>query len=441
MSVKVIKEEGLSREFEITVAASEFKAATDKKLKQVAKQIKVPGFRPGKVPLKIVKEKHGVQLMGEVLENLVTESSKKVLDEKNLNPAMQPKIEISNDFDPTKEEQDLIYNISFEIYPDVPEVDFKKLEGEKLSVEVSDKDIEEGIQKIADNQKDFGPLKRSRKARKGDAVKIDFVGKIDGKEFEGGAGTDFQLELGSGQFIPGFEEQLIGTKKEEDVLVKVSFPNDYGAKEFAGKEAEFDVKVHEVLEAKETEINEEFAKKLGLENLEKLKEVVKSQIENDFKSVIRTKLKKDIFDYLDENCKFEVPSSMVEMEFKSIIESFKKKEDKDVTKEQESEFKTIAERRVRLGVILAELGRTNSIAVTNDELQKEVLNIAQNYPQQAQQVFEYYSKNKQAIEGLKGPILEEKVVDFITENSSLKEVSKTIEELLEIQKDLEDDSE
>jgi trigger factor len=234
---------------------------------------------------------------------------------------------------------------------------------------------------------------------------------------------------------------LIGTKKDEDILVKVTFPENYGSKDLAGQDVEFDVKVHEVLEAQEVEIDDEFAKSLGLESLEKLREAIKGQIENDFVMICRTKLKKDIFDYLDSNCKFEVPESMIQLEYNSIIESAKKDQKtegqkEEVTKEQEAEFKVLAERRVRLGVILAEMGRENSLEVTANELQSAVFETARRYPGQEKQIFEYYSKNKQALDQLKGPILEEKVVDYIVENSGLKESKKTTDELLKIQEEM-----
>jgi trigger factor len=288
---------------------------------------------------------------------------------------------------------------------------------------------------LKQSQKAFEPIKKSRAAKKGDAVSIDFVGKIDGEPFEGGAANDFQLELGSGQFIPGFEEQLEGVKKKDEVVVKVSFPDEYGAKELAGKEAEFDVTVKDVLEAKEPEVNDEFAKKLGMESVDKLNEAIKEQIAQDFDMISRTKLKKDIFDAMDVEYKFEVPESMVEMEFKSIQESAENTEeaknaDEKEKKEQEKEFKELAERRVRLGVILADIGKKNAITVSEDELRKSVFEQARNYPGQEQKVIEFYQQNKEALDRLKGPILEDKVVDFVLDKVKLTEKKVTTEELL-----------
>lgn len=434
MQVTELKNEGLKREFEITLQAKEISKKVDERLAKVAKTIKMPGFRPGKVPLSIVKKKHGREILGEVLEHAVADSSQKVLKERELDPAVQPKIEISS-YDPEKEDADLVYSISFEIYPDVPEVDLAKIEIEKSIIEVTEKEVKDGMERLKQSQKNFKPIKKARAAKKGDAVVIDFVGKTDGKAFEGGAANDFQLELGSGQFIPGFEEQLEGSKKDDKVLVKVSFPKEYGSSELAGKDAEFDVTLKDILEAQTPEENDEFAKTLGMESLDKLKDAIKEQISKDFEVITRTKLKKDIFDALDNKYKFEVPESMVDMEFKSIQESagnteeVKKASEKE-KQEQDKEFKELAERRVRLGVILADLGKKNAINVSEDELRRSVFDQARNYPGQEQRVIEFYQKNREALDRLKGPILEEKVVDFVLSKVKTKEKRVTTEELL-----------
>jgi len=437
MQVTELKNEGLKREFEITLEAKDINKKIEDRLAKAAKTIKMPGFRPGKVPISLVKKKHGKEILGEVLEHAVADSSQKVLKERELNPAMQPKIEISS-FDPEKESDDLVYSLSFEVYPEVPEVDLGKIKIEKSVIEVTEKEINDGMDRLKQSQKSFEPIKKARAAKKGDAVSIDFLGKTDGEPFEGGAANDFQLELGSGQFIPGFEEQLEGAKKGDKIVVKVQFPEQYGAAELAGKDAEFDVTIKGVLEAKEPEVNDEFAEKLGMENLEKLKDAIKEQITQDFEMITRTKLKKDIFDAFDESYKFDVPESMVEMEFKSIKESSQASEEsKDIdekeAKEQDEEFKGLAERRVRLGVILADIGRKNSINVTEDELRKSVFEQARNYPGQEQKIIEFYQKNAEALDRLKGPILEDKVVDFVVGKIKATEKKVTTEELLKFE--------
>jgi len=436
MQVTELKNEGLKREFEITLLADDINKQVEDKVKSVAKTIKMPGFRSGKVPVSLVKKKHGQQILGEVLEHAVAHSSEKVLEERDIYPAMQPKIEVS-EFD---EGKDLKYNLSVEIYPEVPEVDLGKIKVKKSVVDVTDKETEEGLERLRGAQKDFNPIKGNRKSKKGDVVLIDFEGKVDGVAFEGGAGKDFKLELGSGQFIPGFEDQLIGAKKGDNVTVKVKFPENYGSKDLAGKDAEFNVDVKDVLEAQLPEVNDEFAKKFGMEDLGKLKEAISEQIAKDFENITRTKLKKDIFDSLDKAYAFEVPQSMVEMEIKSINkmserDSAGEEKSKKEEEKQQKEFKEIAERRVRLGIILADLGRKNAITVNEDELRKSVFEQARNYPGQEQQVIEFYQKNKDALDQLRGPILEEKVVDFVLSKVKAEEEKVTVDDLIKFNED------
>lgn len=434
MQVTELKNEGLKREFEVTLKAKDINKRVEERLAKVAKTIKVAGFRPGKVPLSLVKKKHGKEILGEVLEHAVADSSHKVLTERDLNPAMQPKIEISS-FDPEKENSDLVYSLSFEIYPNVPDVDLAKIAVEKSVIEVTEKEVNDGLERLKSMQKDFQPLKKARATKTGDSVVIDFVGKTDGKPFEGGAANDFQLELGSGQFIPGFEEQLVGSKKDDKVVVKVKFPDQYGSADLAGKDAEFDVTIKDILAAVEPELNDEFAAKVGMENLDKLKDAIKEQIAHDFEYIARTKLKKDIFDALDAGYKFDVPESMVSMEFESIKESSKSAEEVQKADEKElqkfnDEFKVLAERRVRLGVILADIGKKNAIKVNEDELRKSVFEQARNYPGQEHKVIEFYQKNRDALDKLRGPLLEEKVVDFVLSKVKCSEKKVTTEDLL-----------
>lgn len=435
MQVKELKNKNLLREFEVTLSAGDINKKVEARLASLAKNIKIPGFRPGKVPLKIVKQKHGKDVLAEVLENAVADSSQKVMEERNIYPAMQPKIEVAS-FD---EGKDLVYNLSLEIYPEVPEFEFDKIKLEKYVVEASEEDTEDALKRLQESQKNFVQLKKERAAKKGDAVMIDFEGKIDGVAFAGGAGKGFRLELGSGQFIPGFEDQLVGSKKGDKVVVKVKFPKDYGSAELAGKASEFDVTVHEILQEEKVKIDDELAKKFGMEDLAKLKEEIAKQIVNDFAGLARTNLKKDLFDNLDKNCPFDVPENMVELEFKSLMQTVekaegnsKKKKAGKEDKEQEKEFKAISERRVRLGILLADIGRKNNISVTEDELRRAVFEQARNYPGQEQKVIELYQKNRSALEQLKGPILEEKVVDFILGKVKITDKKVSSKELLKI---------
>ncbi len=438
MQVTELKKDGLTREFEITLFATDINKKVEARLASVAKTIKLPGFRKGKVPLNLVKKKHGREILGEILERAVAESTEKVLKERELNPALQPKIEVAS-FD---EGADLKYNLSIEVYPEVPEVDLAKIKVVRTSVEVSEKEVEEGLERLRGAQKDFEPLAKARAAKKGDVVLIDFLGTVDGVAFEGGAAKNFKLELGSNQFIPGYEEQLIGVKKGENRVVTVTFPENYGSKNLAGKESEFSVDVHDILEAKLPEVNDEFATKFGMENLDKLKDAIREQIGKDFSNITRTKLKKELFDSLDKAYKFEVPKGMVDMEFKSINttvqreEGAEKKSEKENKKQQE-EFEKIAERRVRLGIILADIGKKNAMTVTEDEVRKAVFDQARNYPGQEQQVIEFYRKNSDALDQLRGPILEDKVVDFVISKVSITDKKIPVKELLKFEQDEE----
>jgi trigger factor len=430
MQVKELKNEGLKREFEITLLAEDLNKKVEGRLLEISKTIKMPGFRPGKVPLAVIRKKHAREVLGQILEFAVADSSEKLLKDKKLNPAMQPKIEISS-FDPEKANDNLVYNLSFEIYPDVPDVDLAKVKLNKSVVDVSEKEVNDGLERLQKSQKNFVAPKKDRAAKIGDVVVIDFEGKVDGVAFEGGTAKGFQLELGSKQFIEGFEEQLVGTKKGETKIVKVTFPEAYGSKALAGKKSEFEVTVHDILESQLPEIDEELAKKVGFENLDKLKEAVKAQIGKDFETIIRTKLKKELFDALDKTYVFAVPESMVELEFNSISESIKNDEPtKKTTAKEEKEFKTLAERRVRLGIILADIAKKSAVNVTEDELRRAVFEQARNFPGQEQKVIEFYQKNRNALEQLKGPILEDKVVDYILSKVSVTDKKATAAELL-----------
>jgi trigger factor len=434
MQVKELKNEGLKREFEITLLADDINKQVEDRLLKVAKTVKMPGFRPGKVPLTIVRQKHGREVLGQVLETAVADSSEKVLKDKGLNPAMQPKIEISS-FDPEKQGSDLVYNLSLELYPEVPAVDLAKIKVEKSIVDVSEKEVADGLERLCKSQKTFVALKKERAAKEGDAVVIDFEGKVDGVAFDGGAAKAFQLELGSKQFIPGYEEQLIGAKKGESRVVKVKFPEVYGSAALAGKEAEFDVTVNEVLQSEVPEASDELAVKLGFEALDKLKDAIKEQISKDFEAITNTKLKKELFDALDESYVFAVPESMVDMEFASINESVKQSEPNEKLsakeeKKQQEEYKKLAERRVRLGIILADIGKKNAVNVTDDELRRSVFEQARNYPGQEQKVIEFYQKNRNALDQLKGPILEDKVVNYIISKVAVTDKKVPAAELL-----------
>lgn len=428
MQVTELKSEGLKREFQITLEAKDLSKKVDAQIIKLAKKIKMPGFRAGKVPVALVKKKHGREVLGEVLENTVADTSRKLMQERNLLPALEPKIAIDS-FD---EGKDLIYNISFEVYPQVPEFDFSKIKLSRPKVTVEQKDIDDGMERLQKSQKQFAPLEKPRAAKKGDTVVIDFEGSIDGVKFAGGAAEGHRLELGSNSFIPGFEDQLVGTKKDEALDVKVTFPKEYGSKELAGKDAVFAVKVHDILQAKSPEANDEFAKTLGFEDLAKLKDAIAKQIEEDFSSLAKVKLKKELFDKLDEVCNFDVPEGMVELEYNSLIQNDSEpvKEGSKEEKARNKEYRELSIRRVKLGILLAELGKLNSVTVTEDELRKAIFEQVRRFPGQEQRVIEFYQKNKEALDHLRGPILEEKVVDFILAKATITDKKTSTKELL-----------
>lgn len=435
MKVTQTSSEGLKRDFTVVVEAAEIESKVTEKLTTVGQQVRLPGFRPGKVPMNILRQRFGRSVMGEILEETVNETSQKALNDNELRPAQQPKIEITK-FD---EGEDLEFTIEVEVMPDFEPMDFSKLKLEKLVSEVEDAKVDEAIDQIASQQKNFKKVARNRKAKEGDALLIDFLGKVGGVAFEGGAAEGHQLELGSGQFIPGFEDQLIGQKGGDELEVNVTFPENYGSADLAGKDAVFEVKVHEVQEAADVEIDDEFAKKMGLDDLAALKDAVRGRMEEEYGQLSRQTLKRNMLDALADGHEFEVPPGMKEAEFNSIWDQFKqelvrqgeKLEDQDQSEEElQAEYNDIAERRVRLGLLLAEVGRINNIDVSNEEVQQAMIAQARNFPGQEQQIFEMFQKNPEMQNSLRAPIFEDKVVDFISELATVSEKKVSYDELI-----------
>ncbi len=434
MQVKELKQSGLEHELEVTVKADDIDKRVDVRLKEVGKTMKMPGFRPGKVPLKILKQKYGKAIMGEVLEAAVNDTSVKVLKDKKLQPAMKPNIEVKS-FD---EGQDLVYAMKVEVLPEFKVKDFKGVKLEKPVAKPDDKAVSEALERIAGQRTSSEPIKGDRASKKGDILVFDFSGRTadDNVEHEGMQADGHQLELGSNQFIPGFEDQLIGQKAGEKVEVKVSFPKEYGAKELAGRDAIFDCDIKEIRELAEAKIDDEFAKSLGMDDLAALKKAVEEQMSKEFDGHSRLKLKKALLDHLDDNHDFEVPPGMLELEYNNITQQIEMERQQtpqedapELSDDEKAELKQIAERRVRLGLILSEVGNSNNIKISDPELQKSVITEAQKYPGQEKEVFDYFSKNPQALESLRAPLFEDKVVDFILELAEVKEVSVTVEEL------------
>lgn len=442
MKVKELKSEGLSHEMEITIPANDIDKRVDEKLVEVGKTIKMPGFRAGKVPMKMLKKRYGNAIMGEVLEAAVNETSAKAMEDKKLKPAIQPKIEVvSKDFG---EGNDLVYTVAVEVLPEIEITDLKKAKLEKPVAKPDAKAVKEALETIASNNSSTKRVETKRAAKDDDTVVISFDGRTadDDKRHDGMQSDTHRLQLGSGQFIPGFEDQIIGQKEGAEIEVKVKFPDEYGAADLAGRDAIFDVVVKELHEPAEAEINDDFAKTLGLDDVAALEKAVEEQLQGELENHSRLNLKKDLLDFLDEAHNFEIPPTMLEVENKNILDQLELErqrngEDKeDLSAKEKKEYEEIAGRRVRLGLILAEIGNTNKITVADQDLQRSVIMEAQKYPGQEKEVFDYYSKNPQALESLRAPLFEDKVVDFILELADVTEKEMSADELLNL---LEDD--
>ncbi len=436
MKFKELKAEGLNREYEISVSAEDVDSRVAARLAEVGKKVKIAGFRPGKVPARVLNERYGQAAMGEVLEQLVNEYVMKLCNDNNLRPAVQPRIDIKV-YDRTK---GLDFDVKMEVLPEVEHMDYSKLSLTKKVVEVSEDEVNKSLENIASSHSSSEPLKTKRALKEGDIAVIDFVGRVDGVEFAGGKGSDYSLELGSGTFIPGFEDQIMGQNPGETFDVNVKFPENYGAKELAGKDAVFEVTVKDLHKKVAAKLDDELAKKLGLENLDALKDAVKKQHENQYEGFSRTHMKRDLLDLLDKEYKFDIPETLLEQELKNIVGQWKHQKDnqpeslgEDAGKTEEeitAEYKPIAERRVRLGLVLTDLGRVEKIEVTDEDRRQAIFREAQRFPGQEQQVFEFFQKNPDALSSLEAPILEEHVVDLIIGKAKVKEEAVTVEELM-----------
>ena len=439
MQVTVTNTDGLKRELKIQVPAQDLEARLGAKLEEMKNQVRLKGFRPGKVPVSHLRKTFGKQVMGEIIQEAVGESSQKALADEALRPAFQPSIDLEGEIQEVMDgKADLTFKMSFEVVPTFDLADFSKVSVERLVAEVKDADIDEALKRLAENQKNFEPRAEGAKAEDGDLLTIDFVGKIDGVAFDGGSAEDANLELGSGRFIPGFEEQLVGVKVGDEKTVNVTFPAEYGAEQLAGKDAVFDVKVKEVKAPAEVAIDDELAKRFGFDALDKLREALAEQIKSDYTRMSRAHMKRAMLDKLDELHDFELPPSMVEQEFEQIWQQFqhelshqnKTADDLDQPEDEvKAEYRKIAERRVRLGLVLAEVGEKNSISVTEQELSQALAERARQFPGQERQLYQYYQQNPQAVQELRAPIFEDKVVDFIAELADVTDKHVSRDEL------------
>ena len=424
MQVTETLAEGLKRELKIDIPAGDLATKLDDYMDDMKSKANIKGFRPGKVPLAHLKKMYGRQAMAEILSNTIQETTQKAVEERSERPALTPEIDL-----PDEEAEkilagdaDLSFKMTYDVLPTFEIVDFAGIEIERPVVEIADEEVDTQVNEIAKNNAPFEEKKG--KAKDGDRVTMSYLGKIDGEPFEGGADENGQLVLGSGQFIPGFEDQLIGVKAGDEKVVEVTFPEEYQAAHLAGRAATFDVVVKEVAAAGEVKVDDEFAAGLGLENLDKLKELVRGQIESNFGAMTRQRVKRQLLDKLDEHYSFELPEKLLESEFdvvwRQVEEDMKRNEktfeDEDTTEEEaKAEYRKIAERRVRLGLVLSEIGEKNDIQVTDEEMQRSLYDRVRQFPGQEQQVFDFYKNNQQALASLRAPIYEEKVVDYMLE--------------------------
>ena len=431
MQVTETLKDGLKRAYTITVTAAELEAKVQEKLLEAQPEVEIKGFRKGKVPLAILKKQFGQRLMGDAMQDAIDGAMKEHFDKSGDRPALQPDVKMVGG-ETWKEGQDVVVEMAYEALPPIPELDAGKITLDRLSVKADDASVDEALKNLATTAQNFADRGKGRAAKSGDQVVIDFKGSVDGELFEGGSGDDYPLVLGSNSFIPGFEEQLVGAKVEDEVSVKVTFPAEYGAAHLAGKDAVFACTIKAVKKPIEAAIDDELAKKFGAEDLAALKGQIASRLEEEYKGAARAVMKRALLDQLDAQIKFDLPPALVEAEAAQIAHQLWHEENPDVhdhnhgSVETTEEHKKLAERRVRLGLVLAEVGRKAEVSVSDAEMTQAVLAQARQYPGQERQYFEFVQKNPNMQQQLRAPIFEDKVVDHIVAGAKVtdKEVTK-----------------
>jgi trigger factor len=435
MQAQETQNEGLKRAYRLTVTVADIEARIDAEVTKLAPQIKMPGFRPGKVPANLVKKMHRDQLMQDALNSSIQDGVQKTISDNKLRPATQPHVHLDHEYAPGK---DAVVDFHFEVLPAIPAVAIDDLNLERLQVEAEGSEIDTALERLVGGQKRFEAAAKTYKASTGDVVVIDFEGKVDGVPFDGGKGEAMSVELGSGQLIPGFEDQMVGLKANDAKVINVTFPEDYGSKDLAGKAATFDIVVGEVRKPADAKLDDEMAKSFGLESLDKLKEVMKVQVEQELNGLTRTYMKRQLLDQLAAAHDFEVPPAMVEAEFEQIwtqLEQEVEREEDPVAARAEMEaeredYRDIAVRRVRLGLLLSEIGQGNGVEVSNQEMNMLVQQAAQQYrPEDRQRFVQYLQENPMAAAQLRAPMFEDKVVDFLFDKATVTEKTVTKEAL------------
>jgi trigger factor len=448
MQVTETVSHGLTREFKVVVPAADLATKADVKLGQLKDQVRLNGFRPGKVPVAHIKRLYGRAVMAEMIETTVREANAEIITERGFKLVREPKVTLPEEQGAVEQviagKSDLAYTMAIEILPTIELADFKGIQLERLNAEVAETEVDEALAKIAEQSRPFAPKGEGAKAENGDRVTIDFTGKMDGTPFQGGTGGDVSLHLGSGSFIPGFEEQLIGIAAGEQRTVNVTFPQAYPTAHLAGKNAEFDVTAKAVEASQPITLDDEFAKSVGLESLAKLREMVKERLVREHGAMSRQKVKRKLLDELDAKHKFAPPPSLVEDEFTNVwktiqddLQSRKRTFEEEGTTEEKAkeEYRGIAERRVRLGLVIAEIGERNNIKVSDEELSRAVMDRARQVPGREQEVWDFYRNNPDALASLRAPIFEDKVIDFILELAKISDKTVSREELFKEDED------
>ncbi len=430
MQVTETLNEGLKRAYSIVVTAAELDAKVNEKLVEAQPDIEMKGFRKGKVPMAMLKKQFGPRVLGEAMQETIDGAMNEHFEKSGDRPAMQPEVKMTNE--DWKEGDDVQVDMSYEALPEIPEVDFSAIKLEKLVVKADDASVTEALENLASTAQNFKERSKASKAKDKDQVTFDFVGKVDGEAFEGGSAEDYPLVLGSGSFIPGFEEQLVGVKTGDVKMVEVQFPAEYGAEHLAGKDATFECTIKKIEEPVAAEIDDELAKKFGAEDLEGLKGQVSERLEAEYAGASRAVMKRALLDALDGVVSFDLPPSLVTAEADQIAHQLWHEENPEVEGhdhekiEPTEEHNTLAERRVRLGLLLAEIGQKANVEVTDAEMSQAIMQQARQYPGQERQFFEFIQQNAQMQQQLRAPLFEDKVVDHVVENASVseKEVSK-----------------
>ena len=432
--------QGLKRAFKLTIPAKDIDARVDQEVKRIAPQVRMPGFRPGKVPANLIRKMHGESLQQDALSASIQDGVQKLLADNKLRPAMQPQVELAEGYEPGKDAE---VSVNLETLPDVPAPKIDGLKLERLTVEVDDAAVDEQLKQLASSQKRWDDAPAKHKAATGDQVVIDFVGKVDGVAFEGGTGNDMAVELGSNSLIPGFEDQIVGMKKGDERTIDVTFPEDYPAENLKGQAATFDITVKAVKVAGEVKLDDDFAKTLGLEGIDQLKGLLRDQQQQELNGLTRTHMKRRLLDQLAESHSFEVPPSMVDAEYQNIMRQLEHEAGHEADpeaamkelREEEAEYRKIAERRVRLGLLLSEIGAANGVEITQQEMNRLIGQAAQQYqPKDRERFVQYIQQEPMAAAQLRAPLYEDKVVDFLFSKADVTDRTAT---RAEIEADLE----